>query len=84
MGGCVSVKSSTHRRYSKLETMFSTWNHIGFFDMASLITELSSIRSALYLISQNNYKQIWPNILESIEDSQNNLKSENIKKSVRK
>lgn len=84
MGGCFSGKSSTQRRYSKLETMFSTWNNIGYFEMASLITELSSIRSALYLVSQHNYKQNWPAIEESILDSPNNLKSESIKTSVRK
>jgi hypothetical protein len=84
MGACYCGKTPSQRRFSKIETLFSTWNISGFFDLNTLVIELPGIRAALYLSSQHLYKNNWTFISEALKESPEQKKSDKIKSSIRK
>lgn len=84
MGACYCGKDQGQRRFSKLETMFMSWNTVGYFDKQSLLSELSGLLATMYLVIQHNYKMNWNSIGEAFTDSPHKLNSQNIKESVRR
>ena len=84
MGSCYCGKTPTQRRFSKIETLLSTWNISGFFDLNTLIVELPGIRASIYLSSQHLYKTNWNFVAEALKEAPEEKKSDRVKATVRK
>lgn len=81
---CYSSKNHAQKRFSRIESCTNGWIQNGFFDLHELLKECVEIKLSLYLSNQHHLQNLWNDITTEFAQQGENLKSQTLKKLVRR
>lgn len=81
---CYKPKPKIRKSFSRIESFTNTWIRSGYLDLEEMLKEFKDARLPLYLSDQYRYDILWKALVKTLEDKPDELKSQTVKKLVRK